>query len=238
MLLDGPSLQATENEIDQLLVGMPLENNLLSLLYDLSKEQQVAYGGTAIYKPANLIKELQFISLDDNILKQMVQEIRSNPTLMYNRAGKPTLGGEQSHELLFNSSTTINKVFTRIKDTLIDYGGQLPSPMQLDKSKEHIVSGWAVSLRSGGRQLRHTHPESKVSAVLYIQIPEEIEQTNDGSGCLYFSKRRSDQQADEIKIKPAPGKLVMFPSFFPHETIEFFAQSDRICIACNLLEMV
>ena len=121
---------------------------------------------------------------------------------------------------------------------MINYGSLLPSPIQLDPTKEYIISGWAVSLHTGGRQLRHTHPEASISAVFYIQVPKEIEQSNDDYGCLYFSKRRADQQVDEIKIKPIPGKLVMFPSFFPHETINFTAQTERLCIACNLLKVV
>ena len=176
--------------------------------------------------------------MNDEVLQELSQEIKANPTLIYNRANKPTLGGAQTHELLFDSSAAINKLFAIIKDIMVNYGSLLPSPIQLDPTKEYIVSGWAVSLHSGGRQLRHTHPEASISAVFYIQIPKEIEQSELGIGCLYFSKRRADQQVDEIKIKPVPGKLVMFPSFFPHETIDFTAQAERICIACNLLELV
>ena len=128
-------------------------------------------------------------------------------------------------------------MYEKIKAILIDYGTQLPTAIRIDPNKKYGLSGWAVSLQSGGYQLRHTHPEAVVSAVLYITIPEEIEQASDESGCLYFSKRRADQQNHAIKIKPAPGKLVMFPSFLPHETTPFEAISERICIACNLIRL-
>jgi uncharacterized protein (TIGR02466 family) len=126
-------------------------------------------------------------------------------------------------------------VYEKIKAILIDYGSQLPTAIRIDPNKKYRLSGWAVSLQSGGHQLRHTHPEAVVSAVLYITIPEEIGQSSDQNGYLYFSKRRADQQIDAIKIKPVPGKLVMFPSFLPHETTPFKALSQRICIACNLI---
>ena len=237
MLLEEPSLQSDEDEVGKLLVDIPLESKILSLIYDLPEEKQREHGGIAMYKPANFVKQLQFMPTDDSVLQVLAQEIKSNPTLIANRAGKPTLGGEQTHEMLLDSSAIMSKVFARVKDVLVDYGSQLPNPIQLDTNKEYMVSGWAVSLQSGGRQLRHTHPEAIISAVLYIQIPEEIEKSDVGSGCLFFSKRRDDQQVDEIKIMPVPGKLVMFPSFFPHETIDFAAKTARICIACNLLEL-
>jgi len=238
MLSEDTSPQLVEDETCQLLKSISIDNISRSLIYDLSEAQQVAHGGTVIYQPAKLVEEFQVISMDDEVLQELSQEIKANPTLIYNRANKPTLGGAQTHELLLNSSAAITKLFAIIKDILVNYGSLLPSPIQLDPTKEYIVSGWAVSLNSGGRQLRHTHPEASISAVFYIQIPKEIEQSDVGIGCLYFSKRRADQQVDEIKIKPVPGKLVMFPSFFPHETIDFTAQSERICIACNLLELI
>jgi tetratricopeptide (TPR) repeat protein len=237
VLLDEPSLQSDKDEADKLLVNIPLSNKFLSLMYDLPEERQREHGGIAIYKPASFVKQLQLVPIDDKVLHVLAHEIKTNPTLIANRAGKPTLGGEQTHEILVGSSSTISTIFARVKDVLVEYGSQLPNPIKLDTNKEYMVSGWAVSLQSGGRQLRHTHPEAIISAVLYIQIPEEIEQGGGGSGCLYFSKRRNDQKVDEIKIMPAPGKLVMFPSFFPHETINFAAKTDRICIACNLLEL-
>ena len=238
MLSEGTSPELFEAEADIQLKDISINYTIRSLIYDLSETQQSTHGGTIIYQPGSLVREFPVISTDDEILIELAQEINANPTLVYNRANKPTLGGAQTHEILVSSSASINKLFSIIKDNMINYGSLLPSPIQLDPTKEYIISGWAVSLHTGGRQLRHTHPEASISAVFYIQVPKEIEQSNDDYGCLYFSKRRADQQVDEIKIKPVPGKLVMFPSFFPHETINFTAQTERLCIACNLLKVV
>jgi hypothetical protein len=41
-----------------------------------------------------------------------------------------------------------------------------------------------VSLESGGRQIRHTHPEAMTSAVLYLSIPKDMNFNDDKQGSL------------------------------------------------------
>ena len=236
-LLEAESHSPANEEISDLLAGLVLDNETLSLIYDLPETHQRTHGGRSLYQPGTLIQEIQYLSTNDTILDNIAKEITENASLIHDRANKPTRGGQQTHELLLDPSRTIGQVYEKIKAILIDYGTQLPTAIRIDPNKKYGLSGWAVSLQSGGYQLRHTHPEAVVSAVLYITIPEEIEQASDESGCLYFSKRRADQQNHAIKIKPAPGKLVMFPSFLPHETTPFEAISERICIACNLIRL-
>jgi len=236
-LLEAESQSSANEEIRDLLADLDLDNETLSLIYDLPETHQKAHGGRSLYRPSTLIQEIQYLSTNDTILNNIAKEITENPSLIHDRANKPTRGGQQTHELLLDPSRTVGQVYEKIKAILIDYGTQLPAAIRIDPNKKYGLSGWAVSLQSGGYQLRHTHPEAVVSAVLYITIPEELGQVSDESGCLYFSKRRADQQNDEIKIKPAPGKLVIFPSFLPHETTPFEALSERICIACNLIRL-
>ncbi len=236
-MIDKESEHLTEGNLSNLLRSIPLDNETLSLVYDLSRDHQKACGGVELYQPRNLINEMQYIASDDKILGLLGDEIKKNPSLILDRANKPTRGGKQTHELLLDPSPNIKRVCEKIQSILIDYGNQLPKPIRLDITNDYILSGWAVCLQSGGYQLRHTHPEAIISAVFYIQIPEEIKNVESDSGSLYFSKRRADQQFDTIKIKPTPGKLVMFPSYLPHETTAFESKSERICIACNLIKV-
>ena len=236
-MIDKQSQQFTEERLSTLLKSIPLDNETLSLVYDLSRDHQKACGGVELYQPNNLIHELQYIASDDNILGLLSDEIKKNSSLIHNRANKPTRGGQQTHELLLDPSPKIKQICDELESILINYGNQLPKPIRLDIANDYILSGWAVCLQSGGFQLRHTHPEAIISAVLYIKIPEEITDLASDSGSLYFSKRRADQQIDTIKISPIPGKLVMFPSYLPHETTVFAAKSERICIACNLIKV-
>ena len=102
-------------------------------------------------------------------------------------------------------------------------------------SDDLSFSGWGVVLRSGGRQLRHTHPEAVISGVIYLQVPECVLLSQSDQGCLWFSPNPlfpHDQPG--LKIKPLPGLLVLFPSFVPHETIAFDSLQERVCIAFNV----
>ena len=235
-MIDKHPEQLTKGSLSKLLKSIPLDNKTFSLIYDLPIENQNANGGIHLYRPSELVKELQYVTSDDNTLALLAQDIKKNPNLILNRPNKPTRGGQQTHELLLDPTPIMAQVYDNIKSILIEYGSELPSPIRLDLTKNYSLSGWAVCLQSGGYQLRHTHPEAVVSAVLYIEIPEEIINTNADTGCLYFSKKRVDQQIDAMKIKPIPGKLVMFPSYLPHETTAFSSKSERICIACNLIQ--
>lgn len=92
MLSEDTSPQLVEDEAGKLLECISIDNISRSLIYDLSEAQQVAHGGTVIYQPAKLVKEFQVISMNDEVLQELSQEIKANPTLIYNRANKPTLG--------------------------------------------------------------------------------------------------------------------------------------------------
>jgi len=237
-MIDKQSDQLTEEKLSTLLRSIPLDNETLSLVYDLSRTQQKACGGIELYQPSTLINETQYVESDDKILDILCDEIKKNTSLILDRANKPTRGGQQTHELLLNPSHSLKQVCEKIQSILINYGKQLPKPIRLDSTHNYSLSGWGVCLQSGGYQLRHTHPESLISAVFYIKIPEEIKDIASDNGSLYFSKRRAEQQNDTIKIKPAPGKLVMFPSYLPHETTAFVSKTERICIACNLTKVI
>ena len=236
-MIDKRSDQLTAEKLSSLLKSIPLDNETLSLVYDLSRDQQKTCGGIELYQPRTLIKEIQYVDSNDKILELLGVEIIQNPSLLHDRPNKPTRGGQQTHELLLDPSPSIKQIYKKIQAILIDYGNQLPERIRLDNTKNYILSGWAVCLKSGGYQLRHTHPEALISAVFYIKIPDEIKDLASDGGSLFFSKRRADQQIDAIKIKPTPGKLVIFPSYLPHETTAFESKSKRICIACNLIKV-
>jgi len=190
------------------------------------------------------VQQNQLFDVDDSFLKQLIFWLKSEPSLITDRPGKPTVGGMQSHELFNRHDDPLS---LRLSEKLTPHISAYQQ--QLSNTTAHVaspssgstmrLSGWGVVLRQGGKQIRHTHPESDISGVLYLACPSaESEDLSDQEGALWFSPNPDVQDKEiGIYVTPKPGLLVLFPSFLPHETIPFVSKEDRICIAFNAKSM-
>lgn len=218
----------------------PVPSRLLAAWADLppSHRQTAFPQWTLDY--ATVIHQQQLLQPDDPLLSQWINWLKAEPSLIENRPGKPTVGGLQSHELL-------NRVDHQLSQTLLSFlipavefycDHHLATPsfwMDLRRSSSPHYSGWGVVLRPGGQQLRHTHPEARISGVLYLSTPPEMPDNGSDQGSLWFSPNPLWQEAAYgFTVNPKPGLLVLFPSFLPHETVPFVANGDRICVAFNV----
>jgi len=212
---------------------------LWSAVYDLPANSQVSFGGPAHFDPVNIVERYEIFKSGDPLHLKLLNWVRRHPSLLADRPGKPTRGGLQTHEL-FDSSDGCSQDLTNL---LLPYIDQYlhthrnhPTFSSLDRSLLQRLSGWAVLLRSSGHQIRHTHPESVVSGVLYLQIPEDMSNADNSNGSLAFTSNPLFSEAavfSPFSVVPAEGTLLLFPSFVPHETIPFVSSTDRICIAFN-----
>lgn len=99
-----------------------------------------------------------------------------------------------------------------------------------------MVGAWSVRLRAGGRHIDHVHPQGWISSAFYVDLPEAGDD-DDRAGWLRFGAPGiGDGQAmgPEYWVKPEPGHLVLFPSYFWHGTQPFEARGDRLTIAFDL----
>jgi hypothetical protein len=108
----------------------------------------------------------------------------------------------------------------------------------------HLKEMWVNVLDTGGRQAMHNHANSFISGVLYLT-------PSDASACTVFMKSpggsdfafRNDHagvsasqfNADKwISPEPAPGDLVLFPSYLMH-AVPPNAGGRRITLAFNAI---
>jgi tetratricopeptide (TPR) repeat protein len=206
-----------------------------SIIYDLPHKLQDEYGGGShLYDPKQLVKTKLLIEESD-FLQKITDYVIANENLIKDRPGKPTRGGNQTHEIMESQNKFINKLKNILKNELIVYANQLEESLKPPAISRYRISGWGVSLESGGRQIRHTHPEAIVSSVLYLSIPQDINPNDDNEGSLYFSNWNGKISDRSLFIAAKEGNLVMFPSYIPHETVPFISKQKRICIAVNLI---
>ena len=102
---------------------------------------------------------------------------------------------------------------------------------------EYSLSGWLVSLRSGGELAPHIHEEGWLSGTIYINVPSDLE---DDSGSLVVTmeedKYLSAQSTGYKKVvEISTGTLVLFPASLLHYTIPFESKEQRIVLAFDVI---
>ena len=200
---------------------------------ELPKENQEKLGSIVDFDPEVQVKTVELYSAleQQKCLGDLIDTVKNTESLIWNRAGKPTRSGLQSHEILKGSqSKSIQDLCTRLNKVARAYLENKPLLQKIRDQKKGNpeLSGWSVVLKKGGHQKRHIHPESIVSGVLYIKLPAESADECKKEGNLLFP-------ANNMKmVTPKEGMCVLFPSYLPHETVPISTDDERICIAFNL----
>jgi len=181
---------------------------------------------------SRVIVTAKILRPEEPLISELVSSLKSNPTLVLNRAGKPTISGLQTHEILADcSNPAIIELKQRVLKVCEEYQKrQAVNPWleQLTANVPRHISGWGVILRDKGHQKRHVHPEGVISGVVYLKTPLSTASATTREGNLVFSRRENRE------IVPEVGKVVIFPSYLPHETVEIRGGEERICIAFNV----
>lgn len=97
---------------------------------------------------------------------------------------------------------------------------------------------WALSQHEGDYNAMHVHPGTNVSGVIYLKIPEQINQKNAPDGCLSFWSNLplepiNLQFGGNRTIVPTAGALLMFPSWLPHTVYPFRGPGERRIVSFN-----
>lgn len=234
--LERDDLESCEQYLNMISNEIRSDFRVRSIMHDLTKELQEQFGdGEKNYDPRELVISKNLLS-DQDYLDAIKRHVLSNKSLIENRPGKPTRAGRQTHEIMETSNKELASLREKLKEELIEYAMNLPDSIKPSSDSIFKISGWAVSLASGGYQVRHSHPEAIASGVFYISIPTDMTQDGNGNpGSLYFSARQGGNGEKVLAIQPKNGMLVLFPSYMPHETIPFESAQERLCIAVNLI---
>jgi tetratricopeptide (TPR) repeat protein len=98
---------------------------------------------------------------------------------------------------------------------------------------------WSVRLASEGFHISHIHPQGWLSSACYIDLPPEVGGDSD-AGALAFGIPDAALNLDLAPrriIRPEPGMLVLFPSYFWHGTLPFDSESHRLTVAFDAVPL-
>ncbi|MDP7419216.1 MAG: putative 2OG-Fe(II) oxygenase [Gammaproteobacteria bacterium] len=171
----------------------------------------------------------------------------AHPSLITNPVRKSTAGGMQTGELNPAEDCVI-EAFTElinaaVHDTVNSWRqrGFNHHPVMAYAADHWTLRIWGTVLGSGGHQSPHTHPLGWLSGVYYAQLPEDMQADDPQAGALEFGMP-ADHFYFSVDPKlrcvvPAEGRLVLFPSYCYHRTLDFVAKSKRISIAFDVVPL-
>jgi tetratricopeptide (TPR) repeat protein len=156
-------------------------------------------------------------------------------------AGQSLRHGSQTQQDLTRSThPAIRAFFQAIEQPIRQYIaalGQGGDVLRRRITNAYDFNGvWSVKLRPVGFHVSHIHPKGWISSACHIELPAAVER--EPEGWLKFGEPgipTAPALPAERHVKPAPGQLILFPSYMWHGTEPFSGDQERLTIAFDVV---
>ncbi|NQV99932.1 MAG: tetratricopeptide repeat protein [Rhodospirillales bacterium] len=171
--------------------------------------------------------------------------VKNHTSLKDSKLNRGLVAGQGTQELFVGEITPVLKAFqTMINAAIEGYKQAVPvdasHPFLLSQPSAVHVTCWATLFQSSGFMDTHFHPPGWLSGVYYPQLPDAVDKRSDAHqgwiefGRAYYRIASTDTPPVHL-IKPSPGLMVLFPSYFGHRTIPFESSQERMSVAFDIL---
>jgi tetratricopeptide (TPR) repeat protein len=177
-------------------------------------------------------------------LASFLEEVRESLKRMHDPNGHALLfqslrnGTETTQDLARSADPVIRALFQSFVSPIERYLrhiGQGPDPLRRRNSGRWRFNGaWSVRLHSSGFHANHVHPRGWISSACYLELPDSMRNRNSEEGVLTFAAPGLLTQPPlpaQHAVRPEPGMLVLFPSYFWHGTVPFRSEQARMTVA-------
>jgi uncharacterized protein (TIGR02466 family) len=176
----------------------------------------------------------------DDLLKSLLHDI--NEADISERMQSRLINGIQSSGNLFKRKDSSFKRLSEeirllIKRYYDHYKNEDSIFIKAFPKNIEFSSSWFVKMQSGGHLSSHIHEEGWISGAVYLAIPQEKKQPDEGGIELSIDGDDYPRMHDNFEKKlylPQVGDVIFFPSSVFHRTIPFSSNEERICIAFDL----
>jgi Putative Zn-dependent protease, contains TPR repeats len=151
-------------------------------------------------------------------------------------------GTETTEDLTRNADPVIQALFHAFDAPIRDYLahiGRGADPLRRRNNGNYRFNGsWSVRLRTSGYHNNHVHPRGWISSAFYVDLPGTMAAASNHDGCLAFGEpgiATVPALPAQHVIRPEPGMLVLFPSYFWHGTVPFASDQARLTVAFDVL---
>jgi hypothetical protein len=163
-------------------------------------------------------------------------EIEANPTLHRDPAGHATREGRRTLVFPLPGDSAGAALVAAVSRAVSDYADGLAGshPFVAARPTHATLKSWALLFDSRGHQRLHHHPGPWLTGVYYVTAPSGPVRPGAlriGSVPHWLGRRPPWPVLD---IEPEPGRLVLFPSFVPHETLPTGSDEVRISVAFDV----
>lgn len=105
-----------------------------------------------------------------------------------------------------------------------------------------LTNCWTITQPEHSYQVTHNHPFGSISGNLYLELPELDANSNPTDCCISFLFDQSQdlrqlRLRDSLHYAPTVGKMIVFPSWLPHQVYPWSGKGQRRVLAwdCQLL---
>lgn len=163
-------------------------------------------------------------------------ELGGAPDLRPDPAGHATVDGLRTRIFPRPGDRASAALVRALRFALERYAADLEGthPFVLARPRRALLNAWGLVFPSAGRQQVHCHPDRWATGVFYVAAPEA---EGDG-GCIRIGVLPEWAGVDPpwpvLILKPLPGRLLIFPSFVPHDTVPTGTPGQRIAVAFDV----
>ena len=171
----------------------------------------------------------------------LAQEVTATPS----RHSEPgTADGRQTRELFPARTPALRALQAQFDRAVRGYAARCRSdpshPFLAHIPQRWRLKSWATLMRRVAEpEITHLHPESWLSGVCYVSLPEIVETGEAKEGWLEFGRPPFNLHhtvAPPLEtLKPEAGKLVLFPGYYFHRIRPFAGDRVRISIAFDAI---
>jgi len=192
----------------------------------------------------SLIYDAQLDFKKNNVLAKIMKDIQKN-NIGKDDKKSYTLGGFdwKSDKAIFDLGVKdgLNK---KEADVLVEFKKLLMKALDVYRDEFIKLHGqpraslayksWFVIYKDKSQQELHTHGDSMFTSVYFVKSPK-LDDDNEGKLVIYNRVSEHDG-IRRIMIKPRPGRLVIFPSNYPHNVFPHYSKDDRMTIITDVKE--
>lgn len=137
---------------------------------------------------------------------------------------------------------SIAMLFQQLREAVARYVKRLGSgtdPLRWRNTGRFALAGaWSVRLSSGGYHTDHVHQRGWISSAFYVSVPPVMKPEAAHAGWLRLGRpgiRTEPALEPDYRVKPEPGKLVLFPSYMWHGVEPFESNENRLTVAFDVV---
>ena len=199
-----------------------IKNDLLNFFEDYKKNNKNSRQGGTVHSPDDSIEKENYKIDHDLYMSKYDLHLEKNKTY---------------HDLMGFISQGFIEMASKANETE-------RKDLKFDKENLKVVinDSWFIDYKKGGFVLPHTHPRCSWNCVYYVQVGDDANPTN---GSTFFQKSRPENHTNDfgskyneqtmLKLKPAEGKLIIWPQYLSHGSMPYEGNQNRIIVSANAL---